>query len=114
MFNMIQEIYKSPLKNKLWFKWWTLCYFLHNLSRFSTDLDFDIIIDDGNIMQEMKNVILNFWKEIKAQIPKDYNPTNILAEIWELIDEKQKYFVKNQLIDEVLWYIDFMISENSK
>lgn len=43
MFEVIQDIYSSPLADKLAFKWGTLCLFLYGLDRFSVDLDFDLI-----------------------------------------------------------------------
>ena len=44
MFMIIKDIFNSNLWKYLAFKWWTACYFLHSLDRFSTDLDFDLLI----------------------------------------------------------------------
>jgi len=220
MYNLIQKIYQSPLKSSLWFKWWTLCMFLYNLNRFSTDLDFDLLENkssDIDVMSELRNLILEYWKlkikdeyekqntyffllsywehqknikleinknkiiydtytpvnlfwtnvlamtkdaifankllalsnryknrdlfdvhfffkewfpinekiikakanktlktfllELKNQIPKNYSETTILAEIGDLISEKQKYFMKHQIVSEVIWYIDFYLAQ---
>ena len=51
----------------------------------------------------------DFLLEIKKQIPKKYTPNSLLAEMGELISEKQKHFVKIKLVDEVLGYIDFAL-----
>jgi len=213
MFSIVQDIFQSILKSKLALKWGTLCYFVHHLNRFSTDLDFDILsqttelrdimrqilqkygtikdeynkkntlfflIDYGvhtrNIKIELskkksvfdtyetinffgtditamtrdcifankfmalhrrmksrdlfdvhfffqqgfpiqKEIIENesklsykhFLEVLKNTIEKNYNEQNILAEIWDLITEKQKIIIKKSLKKETLWYIDFAL-----
>lgn len=222
MYNLIQAVYQSPLKHKLWFKWWTLCLFLHSLNRFSTDLDFDVLWDveagKDTMMSEIRDLILKygkltikdehnkkftyffllnygedqknikfevskrkialdtysavnfFWTNIlamtkdaifankllaissryknrdlfdiyfffkegfpinekiieaksgksiqdfllylKETIPNKYSEKTVLAEIGDLIDEKQKYFMKYKIIWEVISYIDFYLSSS--
>lgn len=213
MYQIIDAIFSSPLRHNIAFKWGTLCYFLHNLPRFSTDLDFDLINDTGNIMELIPSILkplgtikdsknkrftyfflFNYWswqhnikieiskkkyinntyeninffgrditamakdsiftnkllalsnryknrdlfdvhffftnkypineqliKErtwlsykdfllmIKKEIPVRYNKKNILAEIGDLISDKQKQFMKTQLIPETLSFIDFAL-----
>jgi transposase len=46
---------------------------------------------------------------IKKEIPVRYNKKNILAEIGDLISDKQKQFMKTQLIPETLSFIDFAL-----
>jgi len=213
MFNIIKDVYQSDLKTKIWFKWWTLCYFIYWLDRFSTDLDFDLIDNTFNPMQlfreilkkygkikdeyekkftcfllldywnDEKNIkikisrkksdldnyeIVNFygtdiqamslssifanklmaivsryknrdlfdiyfffkswfpidekiilekyWKtlkelllELKLKIPQKYKSNTILAEIWDLISNKQKDYMKNKMVNDTLGYIDFFL-----
>jgi len=218
MYDILVDISNSPLKNYIAFKWWTLCFFVYGLDRFSTDLDFDIIKDNKNITTWMKDILkkygnikdeydkkftnfflldygadnqnikielskkkqkndkyetinffgsnllamtkdcifanklvalsqryknrdlfdihffyknhfpinedlilertgwgyVNLLEEIKAEIPQKYSKNSLLAEMWELVTEKQKYFIKNKLIKEVIWLIDFEIFNNSQ
>jgi len=53
----------------------------------------------------------DFLQEIKKNIPKQYSSRSILAEIGELISEKQKHFVKTKLIQETLSYLDLFLSD---
>lgn len=215
MYQIIQEIFQWPLKNTLALKWGTLCFFVHGLERFSTDLDFDIVEENKNIEpicreilkkygkikdeynkantlfflldygEHHKNIKIEiskkrssydtyetinfFWIDVKAmskeclfankllalwrryknrdlfdvrfffrnhfpintkiieeeakcsykkyfqklikEIPKEYNEKTLPAEIGDLLTEKQKYFVKHNLVKEVLWYLQFYISK---
>jgi hypothetical protein len=49
--------------------------------------------------------------ELKNELPKYYSENNILAEMWDLIDNKQKIFVKKKLLLETLELINFAIFE---
>lgn len=215
MYQILIDIFNSPLKNYLAFKWWTLCYFIYGLGRFSTDLDFDILKNNKDIIpllekilqkhgaikdkhdkkntifflfdywqyshkiklelsknkqpQDKYEIINFFWAPISAmtkdcifsnklvatserytnrdlfdihfffknlfpineelivqrtwwsykklcktliqEIPKHYKPNTLLAEMWELITEKQKFFIKNKLIEETLGYLNFELSK---
>lgn len=217
MFQLLNCILHSNLKDYLAFKWWTLCYFLYQLPRFSTDLDFDCIKEYPNLMEEMESLLLsvneitikdkkdkqftyffliNYWewehnikieiskkiyknthyetinffwkpiiamekssifanklvalserlknrdlfdvyyffsenfpinedvieertkmkaiefyKHIYAELPKHYTPNTILAELWDLISEKQKAFMKTKIVNEVQWYLQYKIFE---
>ena len=44
---------------------------------------------------------------IKKFIWQNFTEKTILLWLWELLNEKQKFFVKNKLIQELLWQIDF-------
>ena len=215
MYNIIMKIFDSKLKQNLALKWWTLCYFLHQLTRFSTDLDFDIINESDDIAKNVKNILEDMWNikdmyqkqntifflfdyeklwhnikleiskrkylnntyeninffgkditamakdsifanklvacsqrfknrdifdihfffkekypvnkslikertgksyrdfllELKNELPKHYSENSILAEMWDLIDNKQKIFVKKKLLLETLELINFAIFE---
>ncbi len=43
LFNLISAIYKQPWSKNLGFKGGTMAYFFYGLSRFSVDLDFDLL-----------------------------------------------------------------------
>lgn len=75
MFQILKDIFNSRLWKYFAFKWWTACYFLHGLNRFSTDLDFDLLEDDIAIDDELidilqpygsikkrHNIILSYWE----------------------------------------------------
>lgn len=213
MYECIHAIFQSSIGWSLAFKWWTLCYFLYELPRFSTDLDFDMIDDSSDIWMEMEKILLkygtikdkydkkstlfylldygadhknikvelskkstvydryeiqsffgtpiramtkesmfankmlaldrrlknrdifdvwyffskqrkfddtliefhtnlpikDFLKQLREKIIWHYKPTNILAEIWDLISDKQKEFMKNEIVRYTVWYIDFII-----
>jgi len=213
MYEIITKIFESDLKTQLAFKWWTLCYFLYKLDRFSVDLDFDKVgnRDMEETIKKLEAIVKEYWKidkitktklilnyesnqrnlkieindrirnnnsyeiinffwldiksmtkdcifanklvalsqrykprdlydvnffysnmfpinykiieertgkkynefltEIKKWIKKNFNEKNIIQEMWELLTEKNKYFVKTKLIEKVLSYIDFE-SEN--
>ena len=49
LFKILKDIFNSDIWPFLAFKWWTACYFLYWLERFSTDLDFDLIDTTKNI-----------------------------------------------------------------
>lgn len=209
MFQILNDIFNSDLKNILAFKWWTLAYFVYQLPRFSTDLDFDIIASYPNIIDKIENIVKKygvikdkkdkqytyfllldywssehnikieiskkqyknteyelvnfFWKQIMSMkkssifshklvalsermknrdlfdvdyffkqwfpinkniikertgieyrdflenliqtIQQNFKANTILAEIWDLITSKQKTFMKEKMVDEVLWFI---------
>ena len=213
MFQIITDIYKSPLAHKLGFKGGTLAYFMYQLDRFSTDLDFDLLdpLIGDKILDEVSKIIskygnikdihskrftyfllldygahhknikfdiskkkhkldtyetLNFfgtpilamkqesmfankllalhtrWKNrdlydvrfffehhfpldkniietksgmhyeqfldfLQQELPKHYSTKTLLAEIGDLVTEKQKYFIKHELLDAVMSWLAF-------
>lgn len=48
MYFILRDIFASKYAKSLAFKGWTLCYFLYKLDRFSTDLDFDLVLPIEN------------------------------------------------------------------
>jgi predicted nucleotidyltransferase component of viral defense system len=208
LFQILKDIFEDDFSKYIAFKWWTACYFLHWLDRFSTDLDFDLINkdieiedkiisklkkyweikkwnkiilsyskDDDNIKVDLNRNIrknneyetINFyWTDIKVQtkstifanklvalIERNTNrdiydvyfffknkweinekiiiertwknkkelfktienklknlPINykILDWLWEVLDPKQKTFVKEKLVKELLWVIEFNLA----
>lgn len=61
MFQIIKDIFSWELWKYIAFKWWTACYFLYGLDRFSTDLDFDLIENIENIDEKIKNILSKYW-----------------------------------------------------
>jgi len=61
MFQIIKDIFNSDIWKYLGFKWWTACYFLYALDRFSTDLDFDLIDNTKNVDDELINILRKYW-----------------------------------------------------
>jgi len=57
MFEIITDVYRHPLGDKLGFKGGTMAYFFYELDRFSIDLDFDLL--DETKVKEMKEFISN-------------------------------------------------------
>ena len=67
MLNILLKISADPiLARNLVFKWWTALYFLYNLNRFSTDLDFDLVDIwlENDIIKKIWN-ILKHYGEVK-------------------------------------------------
>lgn len=83
MFDIVTDIYKLDVAKKLAFKWWTLCYFLYDLDRFSTDLDFDILkdIDEEELFNSLENLLIKKWKIKESYIKR--NTIFFLFSYWE-------------------------------
>ena len=58
------------------------------------------------IEKESKLTYHKFLLNIKKEITTKFNSKTLLAEIGDLITEKQKNFVKNSLVQETLGYLD--------
>lgn len=71
MFQIVNDLFQSDFKNFLAFKWWTLAYFLYQLPRFSTDLDFDLIQETPNLMENVAK-ILQKYGTIKDEKEKQF------------------------------------------
>lgn len=80
MFEIITDIFRSPIANLLGFKGGTMAYFFYGLDRFSTDLDFDLLDE-------------NKLEEVKQTIPK------ILIKNGQLKDESNKRFTLFYLLN---------------
>lgn len=62
MFKIIKDIFTSNISWYLAFNWWTACYFLYWLDRFSTDLDFDLLDNSKKIDDELIKILEKYWK----------------------------------------------------
>ena len=62
MLQILLAIYKQPWSKYVAFKGGTMCYFLYNLDRFSTDLDFDILDPNQKdaIIAEIAHIVSSF------------------------------------------------------
>jgi len=94
MYKILKDFFESDLWKNLAFKWWTASYFLHNLDRFSTDLDFDLIEDKNFSDEKVVNILNKYW-EIKKwnKLILSYwdNDTNIKIDINRNIWKSNKY-----------------------
>lgn len=84
MKNILISIYRDyDLWTSLVFKWWTAVYFLYWLDRFSTDLDFDLILEntklsDLDILEKINDILSKFW-EVKRSFNKRYTIFSLLS-----------------------------------
>lgn len=99
MFQILKDIFSSEIWKCLAFKWWTACYFLYWLDRFSTDLDFDLVENIPDLDEKIIKIISKYW-QIKAK-------NKIILSFWEnltniKIDVNRKIWKANKYD-----YIDF-------
>jgi len=99
MFQVLKDIFSSEIWKCLAFKWWTACYFLYGLDRFSTDLDFDLVENIPDLDEKIIKIISKYW-QIKAK-------NKIILSFWEnltniKIDVNRKIWKANKYD-----YVDF-------
>lgn len=106
MFEIIQEIYQSPIGSYLGFKGGTMLYFFHGLDRFSVDLDFDLLDESKKEMvyREIRK-ILERKGGIKDEAEKNFTLFFLLSygdgergikiEISKRNSPKNRYELKN-------------------
>lgn len=99
MYNILIEIFTWNLSKFLAFKWWTACYFLHWLDRFSTDLDFDLILEYKNIDKEIINILKKYWDvkqwKYSLKLSYEYDDMNIKIDINRNIWKNNEYEIVN-------------------
>lgn len=98
LFQILKEIFESDLGKILAFKWWTACYFLFWLDRFSTDLDFDLVSDDDNIDDKLINILKKYWqikKSKKIILSYSADDDNIKIDINRQIWQNNNYRIEN-------------------
>ncbi|MDA9128877.1 nucleotidyl transferase AbiEii/AbiGii toxin family protein [Candidatus Gracilibacteria bacterium] len=102
MFSLLKEIFENEVGKKLAFKGGTACYFLHNLDRFSTDLDFDYLgtnKDSENIDLCIINIAQKYGdiKKGSHNLKLSYgsNDVNIKIDINRKIWENNHYEILN-------------------
>ena len=73
MLNILLKISANPILGRnLIFKWWTALYFLYDLDRFSTDLDFDLLDNsiENEILEKIWNILKQYWEVKDLRIKK--------------------------------------------
>lgn len=98
LFQILKEIFESDISKYLAFKWWTACYFLYSLDRFSTDLDFDLIGEVDNIDEKIINILRKYWeikKWNKIILSYSWDDDNIKIDINRNIRKNNIYEIKN-------------------
>lgn len=101
MYNILKDIFNLTISENIAFKWWTACYFLYWLDRFSTDLDLDIISNIKsweNLDEEILNILKKYWTIKKwKKILLSYwdNNMNIKIDISRKIWQNNKYELVN-------------------
>jgi len=98
MFNLIKDIFTSDIGKYLAFKWWTASYFLYQLDRFSTDLDFDLLDSSKNIDKELENIVQKYWtikRWNKLILSYGEHEVNIKIDVNRVVWEKNKYEIVN-------------------
>lgn len=98
LFQVLKEIFESDFSKFIALKWWTACYFLHSLDRFSTDLDFDLIDTTQNVDEKMINILKKYWeikKGNKIILSYSQNDDNIKVDINRNIWKNNTYEIKN-------------------
>ena len=66
MFQILKDIFLSDFGSNLSFKWWTACYFLYGLDRFTTDLDFDLLEDIDWLDNKIVEILEKYWSVKKG------------------------------------------------
>lgn len=97
LFQILKDIFESDIGKHLAFKWGTACYFFHNLDRFSTDLDFDLLTDI-DIDQQLEDIIKKYWslkKRNKIILSYKNDGVNIKIDISRKIWKNNIYEIRN-------------------
>ena len=98
MLSIIQDIFKSKIGKYFWFKWWTACYFLYWLDRFSTDLNFDLLDENQHIDEQLIDIVSKYWKIKKwnkIEISYWEKDVNIKIDVNRHIWKENRYEVLN-------------------
>jgi predicted nucleotidyltransferase component of viral defense system len=98
------------MRENIAFKWWTACYFFHGLDRFSTDLDFDVIFDNGELEAGILNMLKKYgeikkWRNIVLSYST--NDDNIK------IDLNRKVWTHNEYEILNFFWIDIKVQKKS-
>lgn len=97
MVRILHDIYSNKnLKDKLVFKWWTALYLFYSLNRFSTDLNFDLLSWDENIIIKEIERIASKYGEIKNIYNKRYTIFLVISYWW--IDHNIKIEINKRWI----------------
>ncbi len=64
-------------------------------------------INEDIITERTQKTLNEFLERVIQKIQSLWKNYNILDGLWEVLDEKQKTFVKDKLIKELSWYLEF-------
>lgn len=109
MLNILLKISKDPiLARNLVFKWGTAFYFIYNLPRFSTDLDFDLVDIklENDILEKINNILKLYW-EVKDLRIKNHTIFALLS-YWNLdhnikIEINRRWVCWNYQLKNFMW-----------
>ena len=108
LYNIIIDLFRSSFAKHIAFKWWTACYFLYGLTRFSTDIDLDLIghRDRGENIDHDIVQLLKKYGTVKQghHIVLSYGEThtNIHIEISRKVWKSNTYEIKNFFGTDIL------------
>jgi predicted nucleotidyltransferase component of viral defense system len=106
MKNILIDIYNDfELWTSLVFKWWTASYFFYDLDRFSTDLDFDLILENNNLwenifLEKINNILKKYWL-----VKRSFNKKNTIFSLlsyWN-IDHNIKIEISKRWVSGNFW-----------
>ena len=101
MYNILKDIFELSFSKNIALKWWTACYFLYWLDRFSTNLDFDIISelkDWENFDKQIITILEKYWtikKWNKILLSYWEGDMNIKIDISRRVWKNNKYELVN-------------------
>jgi len=99
MYQILRDIFSSDIWKYLAFKWGTACYFFHNLDRFSTDLDFDLLDDSIQIDTRLEEILGKYGTLKKSThnmiLSYGQQDVNIKIDISRNIWNSNQYEIRN-------------------
>lgn len=104
MLNILLKFSSDPiLARNLVFKWWTAFYFMYNLPRFSTDLDFDLVDIklEKEILYKIEDIAKLYWEVKDLRIKR--HTIFALISYWKL-DHNIKIEINRRW---VTWWYSF-------
>lgn len=74
MYHIVRDIFSGEYRTNLAFKGGTLCYFLHKLDRFSTDLDIDLVraVADEDVFLSYIETLVAKYGKVKEKTRKHF------------------------------------------
>ena len=84
-------------------RWNTVSRDLYDIHFFMKN---NISINEALLKERTWLSYAGYLKKVLAFIPKHFNKKNLLAGLWELVEKRQKNFIKNELLQETMQYIE--------
>ena len=76
-------------------------------------LKHDFPINEPIIQERTWKNLKEFLNELIVEIPKHYSKTSILAELWEILTDRQKIWMKNECLKETISLLDNKFINNT-